>query len=135
MNPNASRTRSFHKLAIQLAAFAALLSAAPRANAEGDAAAGKAVYVQTCLMCHGPSGKGDGPAATALNPKPMNFNDATKMAKVTTEMRVKAVTQGGAAVGASPMMPPFGSALSPKQIQDVVAYIGKEFAPVTTAAK
>jgi mono/diheme cytochrome c family protein len=36
-------------------------------------AAGKAVFQQSCTVCHGSEGKGDGPAAVALNPKPTNL--------------------------------------------------------------
>lgn len=34
---------------------------------------GKKVYAQNCAMCHGDSGKGDGPAGAGLNPKPRNL--------------------------------------------------------------
>jgi caa(3)-type oxidase subunit IV len=34
---------------------------------------GKALFGQQCIACHGADGKGDGPAAAALNPKPRNF--------------------------------------------------------------
>ncbi len=34
---------------------------------------GRAVYAQTCATCHGAEGKGDGPGATGLTPKPRNF--------------------------------------------------------------
>ncbi len=34
---------------------------------------GKTVYQKQCLPCHGPGGRGDGPAAYLLNPKPRNF--------------------------------------------------------------
>ena len=44
----------------------------------GDAAAAaKTVFAQRCTLCHGPEGKGDGPAAANLNPKPRNYGDAT----------------------------------------------------------
>ena len=38
-------------------------------------AAGKVVFAGQCLSCHGPAGKGDGPAAKDLNPKPRNLSD------------------------------------------------------------
>ena len=34
---------------------------------------GKKVFAQNCATCHGPEGKGDGPAGMALNPKPRNL--------------------------------------------------------------
>ena len=36
-------------------------------------ARGKAIFAQTCATCHGPDGKGDGPAGLGLNPRPRNF--------------------------------------------------------------
>ena len=36
-------------------------------------ATGKEVYAQNCASCHGDQGKGEGPAAGALNPPPRNF--------------------------------------------------------------
>ena len=37
---------------------------------------GKTAFVLTCSPCHGNEGKGDGPAGSALNPKPRNFTVA-----------------------------------------------------------
>lgn len=34
---------------------------------------GKALFSAQCASCHGDAGKGDGPAAAALNPRPRNF--------------------------------------------------------------
>ena len=37
-------------------------------------AKGKQLFQQQCVSCHGVEGKGDGPAAAALNPRPRNFH-------------------------------------------------------------
>jgi len=34
---------------------------------------GEGIFKQNCAMCHGENGEGNGPAASALNPKPRNF--------------------------------------------------------------
>jgi len=36
-------------------------------------AAGRALYLANCAICHGPQGLGDGPAAFTLNPRPFNL--------------------------------------------------------------
>ena len=36
---------------------------------------GKATYDASCALCHGVGGKGDGPGAAALTPKPRNLAD------------------------------------------------------------
>jgi mono/diheme cytochrome c family protein len=45
----------------------------PVAASPESVAAGKALFQQNCSTCHGNEGKGDGPAAPALNPKPANL--------------------------------------------------------------
>ena len=37
--------------------------------------AGAEIFQRQCAVCHGESGRGDGPAAQGLNPKPANFLD------------------------------------------------------------
>lgn len=36
-------------------------------------AIGQALYAENCIPCHGPAGRGDGPAAVALSPPPADF--------------------------------------------------------------
>ena len=101
---------------------AVVLSTAPMAYA-ADAEQGKKLYGQFCASCHGESGKGNGPAAAALNPKPRDHTDKEYMSKMSDEEMLKVIKNGGASVGKSPLMPPWGASLKDDQIQDVVAYI------------
>lgn len=66
----------------------------------------KATYDIRCASCHGSNGKGDGPGAFAIKPAPRDYTDAAWQASVTDEELTKSITQGGAAVGKSYMMPP-----------------------------
>ncbi len=45
----------------------------PIEGSESGAKAGKKLYANYCVICHGAKGKGDGVAGAALNPKPANF--------------------------------------------------------------
>ncbi len=36
---------------------------------------GKEIYAKECVSCHGSSGRGDGPAAPTMNPRPRNFTN------------------------------------------------------------
>ncbi len=84
---------------------------------------GKKLFTQFCASCHGTSGKGDGPAAAALNPKPRDFTDKALMSQKTDERLFSVIKNGGAANGLSPLMAPWGSVLKDDQIRDVIAYI------------
>lgn len=81
------------------------------------------LYKDLCGSCHGATGKGDGPAAAALNPKPGNFTDCKAMAKESDATLFKIIKEGSQSVGRSPMMPAWGGALKDQQIRDLVAYI------------
>jgi mono/diheme cytochrome c family protein len=107
---------------ILLLAVAAFCLSSSLAQA-GDAAAGETRFKQLCASCHGPAGKGDGPAAAALNPKPRNFSDAAWQASVDDQYLRDIITKGGAAMGKSPLMAPFGASVKDAQLDDVVAYL------------
>ena len=102
---------------------ASLALIVPAAASAGDAAAGKAKYDMFCSSCHGASGKGDGPAGAALNPKARDFTDAAWQDATDDATIHKAIKEGGAAIGKSPLMPPWGASLSDADIDNVVAYI------------
>jgi high-affinity iron transporter len=45
-----------------------------------DLGAASRLYAAQCAGCHGAEGRGDGPAAKGLDPKPADFHDAARMA-------------------------------------------------------
>ena len=73
----------------------------------GPAATAKAqeLFATRCTPCHGPQGKGDGPASSGLTPKPRNFGDPAWQASVDDAYIEKIIKYGGTAVGKSPAMP------------------------------
>jgi mono/diheme cytochrome c family protein len=79
------------------------------------------VYKDLCASCHGAKGRGDGPAATALNPKPEDFCKSKK--HPTDADRYKMIAEGGAGMGHSPGMIGFGGAMDKQTITDLVAYM------------
>jgi 4-cresol dehydrogenase (hydroxylating) cytochrome subunit len=84
----------------------------------GNADKGKAVYFQSCVTCHGAKGKGDGIAAKALVPPPMDFSSADSRKKAPAEL-LKTIEEGkpGSA------MPSWETALPADDIQNVLAYL------------
>jgi mono/diheme cytochrome c family protein len=57
---------------------------------------GAGVYKANCVPCHGPLGKGDGPSAATLNPKPRDHSNREYMDTLTDEQIATTVVNGGA---------------------------------------
>src|SRR5215831_7780490 len=87
----------------------------------GDSVAGRALYQQYCSTCHGAQGKGDGPAASALNPRPRDHTDGRYMNALSDAHLKQVISEGGAAVQRSPLMPAWQGILTPQQIDEVIA--------------
>jgi DMSO reductase family type II enzyme heme b subunit len=106
-------------------------SPAPAAAQQaGDAASGKAVYEKKCALCHGAEGKGDGPGAATLDPRPRDFTRGLYKIRTTASGQpptdtdlFRIITEG--MPGTS--MPDW-KALPEKERWDLVAYL-KTFAP------
>ena len=65
----------------------------------------KQLFTMRCVQCHGASGKGDGPLAASLTPKPRNYT-SKKWQKTVTDDKIKeTIKKGGAAMGLSSVMP------------------------------
>jgi mono/diheme cytochrome c family protein len=81
---------------------------------------GRRLFMQYCSTCHGDEGKGDGQNASNLSPPPPDMTTSTSSRDVQYVRRV--IAEGSAAVGRSPLSPPWGRSLSRQQIDDLVAY-------------
>ncbi len=80
-------------------------------------------FTQACGPCHGATGAGDGPAAATLPIKPANFASADFWDSRDDAGITKIIKEGGAAVGKSPLMAPFGAQFDDSQIAGLVAHI------------
>ncbi len=83
------------------------------------AADGKAIYEGKCLICHGPTGQGDGPGAALVKTKPQKFTDPAFWQGNVDQKISQAVTNG------KNEMKPVD--LSPDEIKAVTAYIKQTF--------
>jgi mono/diheme cytochrome c family protein len=81
----------------------------------------KQVYEKNCQACHGPAGKGDGPAGKMLKPPPADF--ATGLKGQSDADVAKIIKEGGKAVGKAASMPAYGSKLKDDEISALVKYI------------
>ena len=91
-------------------------AAEPAPEAAFDA---KTTFKTVCASCHGEAGKGDGPAAAALNPKPAAFGDASFWETRDRAHIMKVIKEGGAAVGKSPLMVAYGTQFNDEQIGQI----------------
>ena len=81
-------------------------------------------FMALCLSCHGETGKGDGPGAAGLTPKPRDFSDPEWQASVTDKHIETIILRGGASVGKSPAMPPQPQLKSkPALLRGLIAFI------------
>ena len=81
---------------------------------------GKHLFDRYCATCHGDGGKGDGQNASNLNPSVPDLTTSKNLADGAYVRRV--ITEGSAAVGRSPLSPPWGRSLSPQQIEYLAEY-------------
>ncbi|MDP3775221.1 MAG: cytochrome c [Gemmatimonadales bacterium] len=96
-----------------LVALAALLGA----HRGQTPATGRDVYRTRCAMCHGPEGRGDGPAGAALTPRATNLTVGADLTAVSDSVVRAIVTSGRRG------MPAFGRMLTRAQTDSVVAYL------------
>ncbi len=87
-----------------------------------------AIFGSKCVACHGFEGKGDGPAAESLNPRPRNYTDAKWQASVTDDDLKKTIVLGGGRTGKSPLMPANPDLANQPEVVDGLVKIIRGFA-------
>ncbi len=104
----------------------------PGADLPADTPTGQRIYMQHCALCHGPAGRGNGPASPALMPRPRDFTLGQFKYKSTLPGQppsdadlINVVTNGLYASA----MPYWKGILNDADIRQVVSYI-KTFSPV-----
>ncbi|MEZ4744197.1 MAG: cytochrome c [Bdellovibrionota bacterium] len=80
-------------------------------------------YKSFCSSCHGEAGDANAPAGLALNPRPRDFTDAKWQDATTDERIAKVIKEGGASVGLSATMAPWGAMFNDAQIKEMVGFI------------
>ena len=93
---------------------------------KADAVRGATVYKTYCTQCHGMEGKGDGPGAAGLDPKPA-VHAEIPLSDYPEDYLYNVVYYGGKTVGKSANMPDWGLTLPPQDLADVIAYLRATF--------
>ena len=87
-------------------------------HAAGDSTKGKPIYEKYCTACHGPQGKGDGPAGKMLKPPAADFTRDTSKKK--SEANLREIAENGKPGTA---MGPWKGQLSQTEMSDVIEYV------------
>ncbi len=93
---------------------------------KASAGRGKVIYKEYCAQCHGFTGKGDGPAASGIEPKPAIHTNIA-FDQVPVEYLYNMINHGGAAMGKSANMPYWGLTIGQQGVADVMAYLKATF--------
>jgi mono/diheme cytochrome c family protein len=97
--------------------------AGPPATPPYELRLGREAFQHYCQTCHGETGAGDGFNAFNLDPRPRDISDPAFQKKKTDPELSDAIQRGGAGVGLSALMPPWGRTLSRAEIDHLVLYI------------
>jgi mono/diheme cytochrome c family protein len=76
----------------------------PEPSREARAQAAQ-IFNTRCATCHGPLGKGDGPRAATLKPRPRNFADPVWQLAISDRHLERVILEGGPSVAKSVVMP------------------------------
>lgn len=92
----------------------------------GDAKAGKRFFENNCYVCHGKDGKGDGPRAYFIRPKPANLTAPEARVELNRPHLFKSIQMGS--IGTE--MPAWGKVLSEQEIANIAEHVFTTFISV-----
>lgn len=78
---------------------------------------GLTVFTTHCVVCHGDRGKGNGPVAASMNPKPADLTNPARMSAISNDSLAQIISKGRGA------MPGLESSLTPAQVRALVDYV------------
>jgi mono/diheme cytochrome c family protein len=93
----------------------------PDAGNATAAQSGKTIFDANCASCHGTDAKGDGPAASSLDPKPKDL--VAVQSQLSDAFLFWRISEGGAMKPFNSAMPAWKNSLSQTQIWEVITYI------------
>jgi cytochrome c5 len=84
---------------------------------------GQRIFYDKCVWCHADSTPAGPSNRMNVQPTPPLINDGKVFNALSDAYLRNAITLGGAAMGKSAMMPPYGRTLSQDEIEAVIAYM------------
>lgn len=95
----------------------------PAPEALGAPHAGRQIYERACAACHGTDGRGRGPERVGFAVPLPDFTDCSFATREPTPDWVGVAHSGGPTRGFARIMPAFGDAVSPEQLEHVIHYV------------
>ncbi len=86
-------------------------------------ASGNEAYTALCSQCHGEDGRGKGPDAAGLNPRPADFTDQEQMQAHTDGYLFWRISDGGDFDPYNSLMTAWGTLLSEQEIWELISYL------------
>jgi mono/diheme cytochrome c family protein len=101
--------------------------AAGTAASDANMAKARQIFASQCSLCHGPEGRGNGPAAASMNPGPRDHGSKEWQQSVTDERIAEVIVKGGQGTGLNPMMPANPMLASQPEVVDALVKLIRSF--------